>query len=118
MSRKRTTNDDNKTSKARVRTFRNRDRNAQRKTKDDDLGDRTWLTRSSAKMAAMQVLNDYRERPYILSIPEGDGPEPISGFYPCSMAKRDGRVYYFFLFREHRDATCAKWPDARKEYSS
>ncbi len=68
-------------------------------------------------MAAMQILNDYRDRPYVLSISKEDGPEPVSGYYPCSMVTKNGRIYYLFLFREHRDATCANWPDARKEFT-
>lgn len=111
--------DDNTSARQkRVRSFRTSDRRKQRATKDNAPESVEWLTRSSAKMAAMQVINNYRERPYILSIPKEDGPEPISGYYPCSMTVRGDRLYYHFLFREHRDATCAKWPDARKEFTA
>lgn len=71
----------------------------------------------TARMKAERVLNDHRNRPYWLSIPI-NGTPPVSGFFPCTHFTRGGRVYYGFLFREHRDRVHKGWSTvhrARKE---
>ena len=77
-----------------------------------------WLVRIGARMAAMKVINESPERPYWCSIPHGvgDGVEPVAGYYPCSYFRTKTRVYYGFLFREHREAVVAKWEHARREF--
>lgn len=68
-----------------------------------------------AKSYAQKILNDCKERPYWLSIPQ-EGVDPVAHFYPCSHFRAKGRVYYGFLFREHREMVVANWPKARREY--
>lgn len=85
--------------------------------KDDYL----WIRRGLAKNYAMRIINDHRERPYWLSMPRptGDTPAerswPVTNFYPCTMFSTKSRVFYGFLFREHRDLFFASLEDARKE---
>lgn len=81
--------------------------------KDDYL----WIRRTLAKSYAEKVLNDYRQRPYWLSIPMDRGVGPVPNFYPCTTFRVEGRMYYGFLFREHRDMFFATLEDARKEYT-
>lgn len=81
--------------------------------KDDYL----WIRASMAKSYAERILNDHRGRPYWLSIPHatGDGVGPVVNFYPCTTFRTKGRMYYGFLFREHRDLFFATLRNARKE---
>lgn len=79
-----------------------------------------WIRRSLAQGYATKILNDNRERPYWLSIRHGpeDGVEPVAHVYPCSYFRTKSRVYYGFMFREHRDMIFTKWREdkrARKE---
>lgn len=74
-----------------------------------------WIRNSGAKAYAIKILNDHhRERPFWLSIPTMTNP-PVAGFFPCTTFTARGRVYYGFLFREHRDLFFARLDDARKE---
>ncbi len=68
-----------------------------------------------ARMTASKILNDHRERPWWLSIPQRAGISPSSGYFPCMSFNSRGRVYYGFLFREHRDSAHREMPGARKE---
>lgn len=82
--------------------------------KDDYL----WIRQSLALAYANRIINDHRERPWWLSIryDKDDGPPPLSNFYPCSTFRMpNGRMYYGFLFREHRDIFFATLKQARKE---
>lgn len=85
--------------------------------KDDYL----WIRRSQAKSFAMKIMNDHRDRPYWLSIPRprGDTPAdraaPVSQYFPCTMFSTQSRVYYGFLFIEHRDLFFKEQSNARKE---
>lgn len=79
-----------------------------------------WLRRSSAKAFAQAILNDCKDRPYWLSISRScvGSTEPVAHVYPCSYMVRKGRVYYGFLFRDHRDLIFDQWRvqyKARKE---
>jgi len=114
MPRKR--KDDAENAKKRVRSFRSRERKQRRTTSDVAADDLSWVIKSKLKMIAVKILNDSGERPYWLSIPK-DGPEPVSGYYPCSSFVADGRVFYGFLIREHRDSLFERWDHARKEYT-
>lgn len=113
MARKRKTVEEPK----RPRVRRPRSERTPRDTGPKDDGGQ-WLIRASARMAANQILNAYPERPYWLSIPHGpgDGVEPVAGYFPCSYFRTKTRVYYGFLFREHREAVMAKWDNARREF--
>lgn len=64
----------------------------------------------------MKIINDHRERPYWMSIPQRLGLV-IADYFPCSTFTRDGRTYYGFLFRIHRDRFFEKMrpKGARKE---
>ena len=115
MPRKR--KDDTGHVKKRVRSFRTRERKQRRDTAAVATDDLTWVTKSKLKMTALKILNDHGERPYWVSIPK-DGAEPVAGFFPCSSFVADGRVYYGFLLREHRDAVFERWDHARKELTS
>jgi hypothetical protein len=80
--------------------------------KDDYL----WIRRGLAKGYANKILNDYKERPYWLSIPhELHDQIPAPHLFPSSHFRTEGRVYFGFLFREHRDIFFATLEDARKE---
>lgn len=72
------------------------------------------------RMAAMKILNDHRERPYWMSLPSRSGGNPVTEYFPCSSFTRDGRAYYGFLFREHRDKFYEKMRPrgSRKELTS
>lgn len=115
MSRKRINKDDTEAAKKRVRSFRTRERRTRRTdTPESDPSDFHWIERSKIRMAANRILNDSGDRPYWLSIPK-EGVEPVAGFLPCNTFTSDGRVYYGFAFREHRDILCDRWDNARKE---
>lgn len=58
-----------------------------------------WL---NSKHRARQIIDEIKDRPYWLSI-EYDGSIPVSGVYPCKMFRHGDRVYYGFLYREHRE---------------
>jgi len=115
MPRKR--KDDTGNVKKRVRSFRTRERKQQRDTDAIATDDLTWVIKSKLKMTALKILNDDGSRPYWLSIPR-NGPEPVAGYYPCSVFTAEGRVYYGFMFREHRDQLHERWDHARKELTS
>jgi len=78
--------------------------------KDDYL----WIRADLAKSYAKRILNNHRDRPYWLSV-EAQSPLPVSNFFPCTIFRADDRVYYGFLFREHRDLFFVELKDARKE---
>lgn len=100
-----------------ARTNAKRLKRQERQNAELDAGDIRWVKLAGLKMSAMKVLNNHRERPYWLSIPHssGDGIEPVSPYVPCSSFRTDDRVYYGYLFREHREATVDQWDDARRE---
>ena len=85
--------------------------------KDDWL----WIRKGLAKDYAIRIINNHRERPYWLSIPRptglsvSDRAPPVSNLYPCTMFSTKGRIFYGFLFREHRDLFFSKLGNARKE---
>lgn len=76
-----------------------------------------WLRRIDAKNYAHKIIQGHKERPYWVSIAHSrtDGNPPPSNFFPCNTYRTDSRVYYAFLFREHRDLFFATRDDARKE---
>lgn len=83
-----------------------------------DAEDQQFWLGLRARAAAMKVINDMRQRPYWLSTSKDSGTPRPSGYFPCVMLSRDGRWYYGFLFREHRDKCFKNWRvelDARKE---
>lgn len=67
----------------------------------ENRSEQFWV-RTKDRMAAMKILNDHRERPYWMSMP-AVGSAPIAHMFPCNLFTRDGRWYYGFLFRFHRD---------------
>jgi len=79
--------------------------------------DYEWLRRGSAKAFAQRVLNDSRDRPYWLVIDRrtyedaGIRTDPVAHVYPCSYTVRGNRVYYGFLFQEHRDMIVERWSE-------
>jgi len=82
--------------------------------KDDYL----WIRKELALVYANKIIRSHGERPWWLSIKydKDDGPPPLSNFYPCSTFRTsNGRMYYGFLFREHRDLFFVTLDDARKE---
>ena len=113
MSRKRT-KEDAKDAKKRVRSFRTRERKQRRNTSSVPADDLTWVLKSRLKMIASKILNDAGDRSYWLSIPK-EGVEPVAGYYPCSSFVLGSRIYYGFMFREHRDSLFGRWDNARKE---
>ncbi len=121
MSRKRkgSPEDNREARKKRVRSFRNRERRERRKKETHAPDDLTWLKRVSIRMAAMKVLNEkFSEMPaFWLSLPSlgKNRNSPTSDFYPCRSYVRGDRVYYGFMFREHRDHQVLLWPNSRKE---
>lgn len=122
MPRRRKTQPLDENQKKRVRSFRSKERREQRKRRTDNKrpDDITWLTNIALHMSAMRIINNHKERPYWVSIPwgENDGIEPVSGYLPCSSIRTKTRVYYGFLFREHRDAMYLEHIEtARKEFT-
>ncbi len=80
--------------------------------------DYEWLRRSMARSYAEKILQDKTNTPYWLSIPHTEGVEPVAHFYPCKYFRTKTRVYYGFMFQEHRDMVFANWREdkrARKE---
>lgn len=108
--------EDNPAQSKRVRSFRNKERRQRRRINPDiELADDfTWLIRNCMRVSAMRVLNEYPQRPYWLSVPDKPNP-PVSSYYPCNTHKVNNRIYYGFLFREHRDNCFNQWDNARKE---
>lgn len=104
--------------KQRNRSLRNRERRKQRKPKvENDPSDLSWLKLGTIRMVAARIMNDsYREpAPFWLSVPKDPRPEPTD-FYPCRSFTRGNRIWYGFLFREHRDQQILLWGGhARKE---
>lgn len=82
--------------------------------------DFSWLRKDLSKSFANKILNDYRDRPYWLSIPhgKGDGNPPTVPYYPCGGFRTADRVYYGFLFREHRELSMGLLTDARRELTA
>lgn len=117
MPRKRTPKVDTEARKKRIRSFRSRERRQQRKQQANDASDLTWLIRDGVRAAAMKVLNATARSwfPYWLSIAKNRKPEGSADFYPAKSFERDGRIYYGFMFREHRDQQVLLWAAARKE---
>ena len=72
-----------------------------------DIG---WLMMNSIRAAANKIMNEsYRSpAPYWLSMPDQPNPPPTD-YYPCRSHKQDGRIWYGFLFREHRDEQLIRW---------
>lgn len=80
--------------------------------------DYAWIRRGLLVSYANKIINEHRQRPYWLSITydKDDGAPPVSNFYPCATFRSDeGRIYYGFLFREHRDLFFDKLKRVRKE---
>ena len=120
MPRKRTVKGDTEARKKRVRSFRSRERSQRRKHQSNAPEDLTWLKRDAMRSAAMRVINFTARTwtPYWLSIAKKHKPEGSADFWPAKSFERDGRIYYGFLLREHRDQQCLLWPKARKELTS
>lgn len=121
MSRRRKDkkNEDTEARKQRVRSFRSRERRQRRNDATPDASDATWLTRISLHLSCMRILNHKMRGPWpfwlsIESLGKGRN-SPTSDYYPCKTIVRGNRVWYAFIFREHRDEQCLLWPDARKE---
>lgn len=74
-----------------------------------------WL---NTKHRAMQILNNCIERPYWASI-EYAGNPPVANSYPCTMFRKEGRVYYGFLIRSHREDFVGEFyrEGAQREYT-
>lgn len=66
--------------------------------KEHDYWD--WL---NSRHKALQVLNRHPERPYWASIRDPGGSPPVANYYPCTMFRKSGRIYYGFLSRDHRE---------------
>jgi len=65
---------------------------------------------------AVAILNGYKFT-WWASI-EKEGPPPVAGYYPCTHFEAEGRVYFGFSFRHHRDEYVElSGGDARKEYT-
>lgn len=78
-----------------------------------------WIRRSKAQAIANGILNDYPSRPFWLSIPRQPRGEPVAQFFPCSYFLTSSRIFYGFLFQEHRDTLFNQWKrelHARKEF--
>lgn len=106
--------------KKRNRSLRSRERRKQRRPKVENApDDLSWLKLASIRMVAARIMNDtYREpAPFWLSVPKDPRPEPTN-FYPCRSFSRGNRIWYGFLFREHRDQQILLWGGhARKEFT-
>lgn len=106
--------------KQRNRSFRNQERRKRRRPKvENDPNDLSWLKLATIRMVASRIMNDsYREpAPFWLSVPKDPRPEPTD-FYPCRSFSRGNRIWYGFLFREHRDQQILLWGGhARKEFT-
>ncbi len=102
-----------------ARSLNARNRRAQRVASSPEAYDFSWLVNVTARMAAAKILNGEKVYPYWLSRlhePSSSG-DPIAGFYPVMTFKFKDRIYYGFVFREHREAVFEKWdPDARREF--
>lgn len=96
--------------KARVKSSRVR----QRRAAGPDPDDLTWLSNIAVRQAAERVLNGNKVYPYWLSI-ECEGNAPVATYYPCRFIKQGNRVYYGFMFREHREQQVTLFTDARRE---
>lgn len=105
--------------RSRIRTSRADRQRKQRASPENDPTDLTWLISIGQKMAASRILNG-GAHPYSLSIEWGsaDGTVPQSGYLPSSYFRIEDRVYYSFMFLEHRNAVFQEWQveyNARKE---
>jgi len=79
--------------------------------------DQFWLG-IRGRLRAEKVLNTWGVRPYWLSVRQNGTIPPLTGCFPCAMFNKNGRHYFGFLFRDHRDRTFARWRytlGARKE---
>lgn len=78
-----------------------RSRTPAEKTEQDEENFRLWM---KSRTIAAKIMNDERARPYIASIlwSQGRSP-PVVGYFPVSYHWREGRYYFHFLMREHRD---------------
>lgn len=120
MARRRKEQPVDEVTKKRIRQQRGRDRREQRKKERDSrlgesLGDTSWLIADLAVSKAKQILDRNPTRPYWLSFPFDGGNPPISGFYPCTVFRTRDRIYYGFLFRDHRETFLTHVTDGRRE---
>lgn len=116
-------NDDTEARKKRVRSFRSRERRQRRENEPRDPSDLSGVRFHTVRMVAYKIINATASSPhwsYWLSIPsEGKNRNsPTADYYPCRTFIRGDRVWYGFMFREHRDDQCRLWPDAVKELTS
>lgn len=116
MPRKRKQKDNTEARKKRIRSFRSRERREQRKQSTNAPEDLSWLIRTGVRMAAAKIMNVTHNSymPYWLSVPI-EHKQQSPDFYPSKSIVSGDRIWYGFLFREHRDEQCILWPDARKE---
>lgn len=119
--RKKPDKDDADRVRTRNRSLRNRERRERRKRQRQSPEQRpdnlSWLGLCAIRMNAAKIMNDtYRQpAPFWLSIPNDPRPDPVD-FYPCRSFQRGDRIWYGFLFREHRDQQVLLWGGrARKE---
>lgn len=72
-----------------------------------------WL---NTRAMATRILNNYRERPYWASIAGSrTSNPPLVEFFPVTIVWQEGRFYFGFLVREHRDLFCLNTRGARRE---
>lgn len=108
--------------KRRRRQLKGRERRESKRTQREDTAaagpiDTTWLRTIKTVSQAEKILSRYRARPYWLSIPY-EGNPPVAEYLPCNLFRRHDRVYYGFLFREHREMAFNLFTDARRELTS
>lgn len=111
--------------KKELRRVKNRERRQQRKAQAHSAvtqsqtphDDQQLWSGINARANAMRVLNPIKARPYWLSIPHVPGNPPVAGYFPCTSFYKEGRWYYGFLFRVHREKLVKKWRYARREWT-
>lgn len=67
-----------------------------------------WL---NSRHRAAKILDACPERPYWAFIRDVGGTPPVAGYYPCTMFRKSGRIFYGFLIRDHRERFVKKFRD-------
>jgi len=109
--------------KARRRKLKSRERRERKKEQREESSaplDSSWLQDIMTVGQAQKIIDKERARPYWLSIPfeVGDGNPPVAGVTPCTMFRTRERVYYGFLFRQHRERVMVAFDNAQRELTS